>query len=136
MASSYGLSIARLAGAVQAAFNALGQIPQPVTYNSKPAVTPAGDYNIITGTVTPTQTQYPIKQAVFTKFSEAEIDHDVAPLTDEIMLFPRAQLPAVVISPNDTVIDAQGVVWEVRRQLRDPAGITGVLGRIHVRTSR
>lgn len=114
--------------AIKALFKALGDLVRPAVYHS---LSGAPVFDEDAGKMVYPVTDYPIKQAAFTKFKQSESDKDPALVTDMKMLFQRAELP-VVPSPQDKVTDDQGVTWEIVKRLRDP--IDGVI-ILQVRTA-
>jgi len=100
------------------AFVQLQDIPRPMTYKQLVSVA----YDIEAGTPTTTYADYPLTRVVKTKFTikeEAQYKAVVA-ATDAKMLFPVLDLP---VEPNtaDTLIDEDGLVWEIVKRLTDPS---------------
>jgi hypothetical protein len=119
---------ATIARAVKQAMLALDDIPKVCTYKS---VSGGAVRNHAAGTSARTETDYPLPQVVFTKFSEKDIDRDPALLTDMRMIFPTADLP-VQPKQSDTVVDSDAITWAIVRRLSDPASVVTIL---QVRTS-
>jgi hypothetical protein len=122
-----GLS-ASLKSAIKVLFKALGDLVRPAVYHSLGGV---AVWDEDAGKMVYPVTNYPIKQAAFTKFKQSESDKDPTLLTDMKMIFQRSELP-VAPDPKDKVTDDQGVTWEIVKRLRDP--IDGVI-ILQVRTT-
>lgn len=122
-----GLS-ASIKAAIKALFKALGDLVRPAVYHSLGGV---AVWDEDAGKMVYPVTNYPIKQAAFTKFKQSESDKDPALVTDMKMIFQRSELP-VPPDPKDKVTDDQGVTWEIIKRLRDP--IDGVI-ILQVRTA-
>lgn len=113
-----GLS-ATISSAVQAAFTALGDIPQSVTYTSKGTST----YNPTTGAVTSTDTTYTVSM-VLESYSSREIDNQIILSTDQ-----KATIPQANLTPTPKVTDTitiSSVVWGIVGIGQDPASATWV----------
>jgi len=110
-------------------FKAFGDIPRPADYYQ---MTGEVTRDLVAGTSVPVTNHYPLKGVIFAKFEEKENDKDVSRLTDEKAIFPALYLP-ITPSTSDTIVDENGVVWEVVDRLSDPASAVVVL---HMRTSR
>lgn len=110
--------------AVLRAFAALDDIPQKVTYHSV-AATPARDLDA--GTFTRPSTNYTLPKVVFTSYTTRERDKDPAIETNDVkVLFPASDLP-VKAKTQDTITDAEGVLWEVIDKKTDPAFVLTIL---------
>lgn len=114
---------------VASAFKAIGDLNKTITYKS---LTGAVTRDLDAGTVTPVSVDYVIKQSVFVKFKDNEIDAQVSVMTDEKLIFPRQLLP-VEPKATDIIVDNTGRTWEVTRRLSDAAAAACV---VQVRTSR
>lgn len=130
-----GISRAFIQQQVVLAFKQLGDIPRPFTYNQRSGIAVR---DVESGV-----TSYPLITAnlplvVFAKFKEEEYDGKDVILNDQKLLFPRLHLKTAAGAPirprsADYMIDEDGFVWEIQRELGDPAG---ALVTLQVRTSR
>lgn len=118
-----------VARAVDAAFDAIGNLVETVTYKS---VTASG-YTPATGAVTRTTTNVTLPRTVFFEFTQKEIDNDPAVATDMKLMFPAADLNGIVPKSQDIFTDSLGRTWEVQRLLSVPTDVVYIL---HCRTSR
>jgi len=115
--------------AVITAFNAIGDIARPATYQSLTGVITR---DLVAGTSTAEVVPYTLKRTVFTKFKDKEINDSIVVETDEKFLFPALDLP-VQPKTDDTILDEHGRTWEIISRLSDPASAVVIL---QVRTSR
>lgn len=130
-----GISRAFIQQQVVLAFKQLGDIPRPFTYYQRSGV-PVRDSEAGTTTYPLTAANLPL--VVFAKFKEEEFDGKDVILNDQKLLFPRLHLKTAAGAPiiprsADYMVDENGFVWEIQRELGDPAG---ALVTLQVRTSR
>lgn len=109
--------------AVSAAFKALGELVTPCTYRrTVSAYTPG------TGGMVKTNTDYPIS-AVFTSFSQFEVDRVNVLATDQKMLVKVVDLAVLPQTATDTVI-LGSKTFNIIRYIIDPSNS---LYTIHLR---
>lgn len=110
-----GLKRATIAKVVTAAFKAVGDVVQNVTYRRTVSVYTPG-----TGGMTKTDTDY-VVPAILTGFSNYEIDRVMILATDTKMLVESKNLSVVPTAATDSVI-ADGKTYNIIRYTKDPAG--------------
>ena len=109
---------------VKKAFEALDDIPKKVTYQS---VSGEPVRDLETGSFTRASSNYTLPMVVFTSFTTRERDKDPAIETNDVkVLFPSMDLP-VKAKTQDTIIDDEGVLWEVIDKKTDPASVVTIL---------
>lgn len=114
---------------VLTAFKAIGNLNKPMTFK---ATTGNMTRDLDAGTSVPETVSYTLKFSVFAKWTEAENNKDASTLTTSKLLFPRGIL-AVVPKASDILVDEDGHIWEIVKNMSDPAD---ALVKLQVRTSR
>lgn len=116
---------ATLRRAVRQAFEALDDVPRTATYHS---VSGAPVRDLDAGTFTRATTDIVLPMCAFVRFSSKDLERDsLIEVNDVKVLFPAEDLKAVRPKASDRLTDDEGVLWEVKRQLNDPASVVVIL---------
>ncbi len=115
-----GLKTKTIQKAVSAAFKALGELVQPITYRRTTSV-----YNPATGQMVKTNTDYTVK-AVITDFSNYEIDRVTVLAFDRKVIVQTKDMPVVPVVATDTVL-IDNKSHNIVRFIKDPANATMTL---------
>lgn len=111
-----------IAGGVNTAFRALGDIPQAAVYHVK---TPAS-YDPVVGTNAATNADHTLPRVLLEEFDRKVVDGQQILATDRKLSFPSDNLP-VTAKAQDTITVA-GQDWRVIQVLdADPAGAMTIL---------
>lgn len=110
--------------AVRQAFEALDDIPRKATYRS---VTGAAGRDLDTGTSTVPTVTTELPMTAWVRFSSKDQEKDPLIVLDDVkVIFPSEDLPHKS-KTGDLIVDDEGLLWEVKRQLNDPASIVYIL---------
>ncbi len=118
-----------IAKASKSAFNALGDIPNTITYTS---VTGSPVRNIAAGTTTKPSSTFDVEQVVFARFNTKDVDKWPAILlTDMKIIILSANFQAADKDENsfteDTFVDPDGKTWRVIAAKKDPVKATIIM---------
>jgi hypothetical protein len=111
---------ATIAGAVDSAFKALGDIPQNVTFRRI-----SKTYSPTTGTWTDTNSDSTV-QAVLTSYAGYEIDKVVVLVSDRKLIAKQSSFSVVPNVTSDRIL-VGSTVFNIIRVVQDPAGATYTL---------
>jgi hypothetical protein len=116
-------------GLVQTAFGIVGDLNDPISYNS----VSSAPYNPVTGVVTTVATPYNFN-GVISKFTTTEADNKVVIATDAKLLCAMLDLP-ITPTPQDTLTSVDPLTkntlnWKVMRVIATPGQSLWV---IHIR---
>lgn len=111
---------ATIAKALEATYNAIGDIPVSFTYRRV-----TSSYSTATGTNTTTNTDYIVKKGLFLSYETMEIDKNLILATDQKLLIQSSSLPVASVNiATDKIVGSDGKVYNIVRVTQDPAGAT------------
>lgn len=111
-----------IAGAVGAAFAAIGDIAESATYRRT-----SSSYNTSTGTNVVTNTDYTISKSVWTKFDNFEVDR-VSILGSDVKVIVQSSSLSILpnIATDQVIRVSDGKIYNLLRVTKDPAGVVWV----------